>query len=36
VDLGIADDRQRAGHEQTAQVAVTLFADAAKLVLAST
>ena len=30
VDLGMADDRQRAGHEQTAQVAVTLLADAAE------
>src|ERR1700737_4217523 len=30
VDLGIADDRQRAGHKQTAQVAVALFADAAE------
>jgi hypothetical protein len=30
MDLGIADDRQRADHKQTAQVAVALFADAAE------
>src|SRR6516164_737014 len=28
--LGIADDRQRAGHEQTAQISVALFAEAAE------
>ena len=31
VDLGIADDAEGAGHEQAAQVAVTLFADTAEL-----
>src|SRR6202022_4032339 len=30
VDLGIADDRQRPGPEQTARIAVALFADAAE------
>ena len=30
MDLGIADDGQCAGHQQAAQVAVTLFADAAE------
>ena len=35
VDLGIADDGERAGHEQAAQIAVTLFADTAEPVLAS-
>ena len=34
VDLGIADDRECTGHEQAAQIAVTLFADAAEPVLA--
>src|ERR1035441_4859913 len=34
VDLGIADDGQRTGHEQAAQIAVTLFADTAEPVLA--
>src|SRR4051794_12917990 len=34
VDLGIADDGERTGHEQAAQIAVTLFADAAEPVLA--
>ena len=29
MDLGVADDRERAGHEQAAQIAITLFADAA-------
>ena len=27
VDLGIANDGKRAGHEQAAQIAVALFAD---------
>src|SRR6185295_12274682 len=36
VDLGVADDGERSGHEQAAQVAVTLFADAAKPVLTTT
>src|SRR6516165_10579628 len=31
VALGIADDGEGAGHEQAAQVAVTLFADTAEL-----
>src|SRR5476651_453872 len=35
VDLGIADDRERAGDEQAAQIAVTLFADAAEPLLTS-
>ncbi len=34
VDLGIADDSERPSHEQAAQIAVTLFADAAEPVLA--
>src|ERR1700757_915838 len=34
VDFGIADHRQRAGCEQTAQVAIALLADTAELVLA--
>ena len=34
VDLGIADDGECTGHEQAAQIAVTLFADAAEPVLA--
>jgi hypothetical protein len=34
VDLGIADDCQRASCEQAAQIAVALFADTAELVLA--
>ena len=33
-DLGIADDGECTGHEQAAQIAVTLFADAAEPVLA--
>ena len=33
-NLGIADDRERTGHEQAAQIAVTLFADTAEPVLA--
>src|ERR1700687_3959594 len=36
MDLGVADDGERAGHEQAAQIAVTLLADIAKPVLAST
>ena len=36
MDLGVADDGKRAGGEQTAQIAITLFADAAELVLAAT
>jgi hypothetical protein len=28
MDLGIADDGECTGHEQAAQIAVTLFADA--------
>src|SRR6478609_8848721 len=35
MDLGIANDGQRASHEQAAQIAVTLFADAAEPVLAT-
>ena len=34
VDLGIADDGECTGHEQAAQIAVTLFADAAEPILA--
>src|ERR1035437_4724107 len=34
MDLGIADDGERAGHEQAAQIAVTLLADTAEPVLA--
>src|ERR1035437_3493428 len=34
MDLGIADDGERTGHEQAAQIAVTLFADTAEPVLA--
>ena len=36
MDLGIADHRKRTGCEQTAQVAIALFADTAGLVLAPT
>ena len=36
MDLGIADHRQRTCREQTAQIAITLLADAAELVLAPT
>ena len=36
VDLGVADDRKRAGHKQAAQIAVTLLAYIAEPVLAST
>ena len=35
MDLGIADDGERADHEQAAQIAVALFADTAEPVLAS-
>ena len=34
MDLGIADDGECTRHEQAAQVAVTLFADAAEPLLA--
>jgi hypothetical protein len=34
VDLGIADDSECTGHEQAAQIAVTLFADTAEPLLA--
>src|SRR5262245_18936785 len=34
MDLGIADDGQRARREQAAQIAISLFADTAELVLA--
>ena len=34
VDLGVADDGECSGHEQAAQIAVPLFADAAEPVLA--
>jgi hypothetical protein len=36
VDLGIADDSECTGHEQAAQIAVTLFADTAEPLLAPT
>src|SRR6476619_1133478 len=35
MDLGVTDDGKRAGHEQAAQIAVTLLADIAEPVLAS-
>jgi hypothetical protein len=35
VDLGIANDGKRPGHEQATQIAVALFADIAEPVLAS-
>jgi hypothetical protein len=35
MDLGVTDDRKRAGHEQAAQIAVTLLAYIAEPVLAS-
>src|ERR1700732_2164630 len=35
MDLGVTDDGERAGHEQAAQIAVTLLADIAEPVLAS-
>jgi hypothetical protein len=31
MDLGIADDRQCAGREQAAQIAVALFADGGRI-----
>src|SRR5450631_2800013 len=34
MDLGVADDGERTGHEQAAQIAVTLLADTAEPVLA--
>jgi hypothetical protein len=34
MDLGIADDGERAGHEQAAQIAIALLADTSELVLA--
>ena len=36
MDLGVADNNECVGHEQAAQIAVTLFADAAKPFLAPT
>src|SRR5262245_16974382 len=36
MDLGVADHRQRTSREQTTQIAITLFGDAAEFVLAST
>src|SRR5450756_1914962 len=36
MDLGIANDGKRTGHEQAAQIAVTLLADTAEPVFAST
>ena len=36
VDLGIADDGERASHEQAAQISVTLLADTTEPVLAPT
>jgi hypothetical protein len=36
MDLGVTDNSKRAGHEQAAQIAVTLFAYIAEPVLAST
>jgi len=35
MDLGVADDGERAGNEQAAQIAVASFADAAEPVLTS-
>jgi len=35
MDLGIADDGERTGREQTAQIAIASFADTAKPVLAA-
>ena len=35
MDLGISDDGECIGHEQAAQIAVTLFADTAEPILAS-
>ena len=34
VDLGIADDRERAGHKQAAEITIALFADTTEPVLA--
>jgi hypothetical protein len=34
MDIGIADDGQRASGEQAAQIAIALFADTGELVLA--
>ena len=36
MNLGVTNDSERAGHEQAAQIAVTLFAYIAEPVLAST
>ncbi len=36
MDLGVADNRECSGHEQAAQIAVPLFADAAEPLLAPT
>ena len=36
MDLGVADDGECSGHEQAAQIAVTLFTDAAEPLLAPT
>jgi hypothetical protein len=36
MDLGVADNGERTGHKQAAQIAVTLLADTAKPVLAPT
>ena len=36
MDLGVTDDRKRAGHKQAAQIAITLFAYIAEPVLAPT
>ena len=36
MDLGVTDDGERAGHEQAAQIAVTLFADTAEPALTPT
>jgi hypothetical protein len=35
IDLGIADNGERTGDEQAAQIAVTLFADMTKSVFAA-
>ncbi len=36
MDLGVANDRERADGEQAAQIAVALLADAAKLLFTAT
>ena len=36
MNLGIANDSERAGHEQAAQIAIALLADTAEPVLAPT